>query len=187
MKCKHCGHEIEDRSSIKIKELRIEVETEIHDKDKTLKEIEIPKGWRLLTLEEIMWLHNSKYKKKLNLDDTWEFIEQPFKINKENNFVARFVANSDRANLYCNGIPDYSYSSLGVRFCRDLKKGDKMKKIESKELEGGWKFKIQKSKAGEVTIRLRSKYGHHNLHPRMCLKLTKDNFNVLMEKLEELK
>jgi len=32
----------------------------------------------------------------------------------DNNSVARFSADSDRANLYCNRIPSYTYSALGV-------------------------------------------------------------------------
>ena len=121
MKCKHCGNEIEDMETIKIRELNIEVETEIHDKNKILSEIEIPKGWRLLTVNEITWLFNSRYKKKLNLEDTWEFIEQPFKFNKKKDYVARFYADSDGAYLGCIGNPDGRDDSLGVRFCRDLK------------------------------------------------------------------
>ena len=97
--------------TIKIKELKIEVETEIHDKNKCLKDIKIPKGWRLLTMNKITWLHNSKYKKKLNLNDTWEFFEQPFKFNRNNCYVARFVADSVRAYLDCGRDPSLSSDS----------------------------------------------------------------------------
>ena len=120
MKCKHCGHEIE-RETIKIKELNIEVETKIQQKGESFNKIKIPKGWRLLTMEEIKFLHNSKYKKDLNLVDTWEFIEQPFELNKKNDCVARFVAHSDWAGFGCDRGPGFRGSSLGVRFCRDLK------------------------------------------------------------------
>ena len=105
--------------TIKIKELNIEVETEIHDKNKILSEIRIPKGWRLLTVNEIIWLHNSKYKKQLNLEDTWEFIKQPFKINKD--YVARFGAISVWAGLDCDRNSGIRDDSLGVRFCKDIK------------------------------------------------------------------
>ena len=121
MKCPYCKKEIGNLKTIKIKELKIEVETEIHDKNKCLKDIEIPKGLRLLTMNEITWLHNSKYKEQLNLNDTWEFIEQPFKQNKDKGDVARFYAGSDWANLNCGTNPSNSYGALGVRFCRSLK------------------------------------------------------------------
>ena len=125
MKCKHCGHEIE-RETIKIKELNIkelniEVETNIQQKGKSFNEIKIPKGWRLLTMEEIKFLHNSKYKEDLNLVDTWEFIEQPLELNKKNDYVAGFNADSYWANFVCYWGPDDRFDSLGVRFCRDLK------------------------------------------------------------------
>ena len=123
MKCKHCGSEILDKpKTIQIKKLGIEVEIEIHGKNKTLSEIQIPKGWRLLTSQEVTWLHNSKYKTKLNMEETWEFIEQPFVLNKKNKYVAWFYAYSDGAYLGYNRNPDYRGDSLGVRFCRSVKK-----------------------------------------------------------------
>ena len=117
-KCKTCGHEIKE-ISIKIKELKIEVETQIHDRGKKLSDIEIPKGWRLLKAEEIIFLFNN-YEKKLNLSYTWEFIEQPFNKFKDK-LVAWFLADSGRAYLYCGGYPGGSSSSLGVRFCKEIK------------------------------------------------------------------
>lgn len=103
---------------IKIPELKIEVETEIHDKGKCLKDIKIPDGWRLLRVEEIIFLYNN-YKKELNMKDTWEFFEQPFKENKE--YVARFLADGGRVFLGCYGDPGDLDSSLGVRFCKEIK------------------------------------------------------------------
>ncbi len=127
MKCPHCNKEIEDKNTLKIKELNIEVEIEIHDKNKLLSEIKVPKGWRLLTDKEITYLHNSKYKKQLNLNETWEFIKQPFKLNKKEGYVAGFVAGSDWADLNCGWDPGGRDDSLGVRFCKDLNaKGDKL-------------------------------------------------------------
>ena len=122
MKCKECGHELKENKTIKIKELKIEVETEIHDKNKCLKDIEIPEGWRLLRIDEIIFLfNNKKYNKLLNLKDTWEFIEQPFELNKENSLVGRFCADSVRVGLYCCGHPRFADASLGVRFCKEIK------------------------------------------------------------------
>lgn len=103
--------------TIIIDEVKYECET--HDFNKKLSEIKIPKGWRLWTAEECIKLHNSEYKKKLNLIDCWFYIKQPFNINKE--YVARFGASSGWAYLYCIGVPSYSYRALGVRFARDLK------------------------------------------------------------------
>ena len=123
MKCPHCHKEI-DLKNIKIKELKIEVETEIHDKGNMLKDIKIPKGWRLLTINEMVILSNN-YSKELNLEDTWEFIEQPFTKNKE--YIARFGADSVGAGFYCGGCPADSGASLGVRFCKDLKEAGILK------------------------------------------------------------
>ena len=118
MKCKTCGHEIENKT---IKVDGVEYETETHDFNKKLSDIEIPKGWRLWTSEECIKLNNKvKLRKQLNLEDCWFFIEQPFLFN--NKLVAWFSANSDRAYLNCSGGPAYTYSSLGVRFCRSVKK-----------------------------------------------------------------
>jgi hypothetical protein len=108
--------------TINIKELGIEVEKEIHNKGETLPSIKIPKGWRLLKVEEIIFLfNNEKYKKLLNLDNTWEFIEQSFNLNKEKGYVAGFGAASDRAFLGFDRGSASSGGALGVRFCRDLK------------------------------------------------------------------
>lgn len=107
--------------TIKVKELCIEVETEIHDKGKALLNIKIPKGWRLLRSEEIIFLHNNEeYKKKLNMGHTWEFIEQPFNLNKEKGYVARFDASPGCVSLYYDRNPSSMLSSLGIRFCKDL-------------------------------------------------------------------
>ena len=105
---------------IEIPELKIEVETQIHDKDKCLKDIITPKGWRLLTANEIIFLFNN-YAEQLNLKATWEFIEQPFNLNKEKDYVARFYVLSDRAILDCDGSPGGRDAGLGVRFCRNIK------------------------------------------------------------------
>ena len=103
-----------------IKINNVEYECNTHDFNKTLSEIKIPKEWRLWTAEECIELHNSKYKKKLNLDNCWFFIKQPFNFNKKKR-VARFFAVSGRAVLDCDGGPSNSFYSLGVRFARDLK------------------------------------------------------------------
>ena len=111
-----------------IPELKIEVQTKIHHKNKTYSECEkdLNKGESIPTYEQIQWLRNSKYKDQLNLDDTWEFVQNPDNISKENNYVARFYADSDYAVLDCDRDSDDSNSTLGVRFVRKkIPKGNK--------------------------------------------------------------
>ena len=103
-----------------IPELNIEVQTKIHHKNKTYAECEkdLGKGESIPTYEEIQWLRNSKCRDQLNLLDTWEFVQNPDNISKENGYVARFCADSDYANLGCDWDSGYSVSALGVRFVR---------------------------------------------------------------------
>ena len=119
-KCEKCGQEIKQLETIKIG--NVEYETTTHDFNKKLKEIKIPKGWRLWTAEECIKLHNNlEYRKKLNLEKCWFFIKQPFDLNNKDKSVARFGAYSGGADLNCDGDPSDSNWVLGVRFCRDLK------------------------------------------------------------------
>ena len=114
----------QDKSEwVKIPELKIEVQNQIHHKDKTYAECEkdLIKGESIPTYEQIQWLRNSKYKDQLNLDDSYEFVQNPDNISKKNGYVARFSADSDCANLDCNGDSSDSDSDLGVRFVRKLK------------------------------------------------------------------
>lgn len=99
----------------------VEYECETHDFNKKFSEIKIPQGWRLWTAEECIKLHNSKYKKKLNLDNCWFFIKQPFNLNKKQ-YIARFDSGSGWASLGCYGSLVSSDASLGVRFCKKVKK-----------------------------------------------------------------
>ena len=91
----------------------VEYEMETHDFNKTLSEIRIPEGWRLLKGHEALML----WELKPFID--WFFVEQPLKNTKD---VARFGAISVRADLYCIRGPANRNSGLGVRFCRDLKR-----------------------------------------------------------------
>lgn len=117
MKCKHCGHEIEERETLIVDGYEYEVKE--HSFDKTLDEIEIPEGWELWTHEDCIKLRNDeKLREKLNLQNCWFFIKQPFKQD----YVARFNADSGRAYLYCDGDAEYRYGSLGVRFKRKVGK-----------------------------------------------------------------
>ncbi len=114
---------------IYIPELKIEVQTKIHHKNKNYVECEndLSKGESIPTYEQIQWLRNSKYKEQLNLIDTWEFVQNPDNISKENGYVARFCAYSGYAYLDWGGYSDVSYSALGVRFVRKKTKSEKNK------------------------------------------------------------
>lgn len=119
-KCKECGHELpEDVGYIIIDGWAYETET--HDKNKILSEIEIPKGKQLWKVSDF-----HKFGKKdfnmLKLWNEWFFIKQPIKAMAEKGYVARFVAGSDRSDLYCYGDPTYRVDRLGVRFKWKVKK-----------------------------------------------------------------
>ena len=106
-----------------IPELKIFVEIQVHDKNKSWDELNLSeKEDQLLTAEQCIWLANSKYAKTLKMDGSSTkddfFIQQPFKINKKNGYVAGFGAGSDGAGLYCDGGSSGSNSDLGVRFLR---------------------------------------------------------------------
>ena len=119
--------ESEKNDWIKIPELKIEIQTKIHHKNKTYAECEkyLSAGETIPTYEQIQWLRNSKYKDQLNLDDSCEFVQNPDNISKENSYVARFYAVSDYANLNCYGSSSSSSSGLGVRFVRRTEGGKK--------------------------------------------------------------
>jgi hypothetical protein len=132
VKCKECGHEIPDKvKTLKIKgseiglDYDIEVEKEVTQKGTKFEDLVIPKGWRLLNYDEVIKLANSKYAKELKMDGNSDkddfFIEQPFDFNKKNNYVAWFWADSNWVSLICGTFHTNSNSSLGVRFCREVK------------------------------------------------------------------
>ena len=116
-----------------IPELGISVEVEVHDKNKSLDDLNLKgKEKELLTTEQCIWLANSKYAKQLKMDgsssDDDFFIQQPFNLNRKNGYVAWFYVGSDYADLGCDWDSRYSVSSLGVRFVRKILKGSKGKK-----------------------------------------------------------
>ena len=111
-----------------IPELGISVEIEVHDKDKSWDKLNLSEREKeLLTVEQCIWLANSKYAKTLKMDGGSDeddfFIQQPFDLNKKNGYVAGFGADSDYASLDCDGDSSGSDSYLGVRFCKKIKKG----------------------------------------------------------------
>ncbi len=109
-----------------IPELKISVELEVSDKGKSWKKLNLSEREdELLTYDQVVWLANSKYAKELNMDGSSSkddfFIKQPFNLSRKNGYVAGFYAGSVYANLDCNWYSSYSYSGLGVRFCKKLK------------------------------------------------------------------
>ncbi len=116
-----------------IPELKISVEIEVHDKDKSWDDLKLSEREKeLLTAEQCIWLANSKYAEQLKMDGSSTkddfFIQQPFDLSRKNGYVARFNVDSDFANLGCNRDSDYSYSMLGVRFVRKISKKESTKK-----------------------------------------------------------
>ncbi len=117
----------DSRGWLNIPELKISVELEVHDKNKSWDKLNLSEREdELLTYEQCIWLANSKYAKQLKMDGSSTrydfFIKQPFDINRKNGYVARFNAVSDCVNLSTYGYSDSSNSGLGVRFCRKLSK-----------------------------------------------------------------
>ncbi len=113
-----------------IPELKISVEIEVHDKNKSWDDLGLSeKEDQLLTSEQCMWLANSKYAKQLKMDGSSTkddfFIKQPFDLNRKNGYVARFYAYSGYCDLDCNRDSGDSYSYLGVRFAKKISKAKK--------------------------------------------------------------
>ena len=111
---------------LNIPELKISVEIEVHDKDKSWDELRLKdREEELLTSEQCIWLANSKYAKQLKMDGSSSkddfFIKQPFDLSRKNGYIAWFYANSDYADLGCYVDSSDSDSNLGVRFVRKLK------------------------------------------------------------------
>ena len=113
-----------------IPELKISVEIEVHDKNKSWDNLGLfEKEDQLLTSEQCIWLANSKYAKELKMDGSSTkddfFIKQPFDLNRKNGYVARFIADSDYCYLNCFRDSGDSYSDLGVRFAKKISKSGK--------------------------------------------------------------
>ncbi len=115
-----------------IPELKIYVEIEVHDKNKSWDKLGLSeREEELLTYDEVVWLANSKYAKQLKMDGSSSkddfFFKQPFDLSRKNGYVARFYAVSDVADLDCGLYSSDSGSDLGVRFVRRTK-GKKVSK-----------------------------------------------------------
>jgi hypothetical protein len=109
----------------KVKELGIKI-TKVIFKGKSYNEIQtlIPKGWRMLNLQEGQFIVNSedlsRWTNFMSKNDDF-FIKQPFKLNEQKGYVARFLAGSDWVGLFYVADPTNSDSDLGVILCRELK------------------------------------------------------------------
>ena len=114
-----------------IPELKISVEIEVHDKDKSWDYLNLSeKEDQLLTYDQCVFLaNNPKYSKVLKMDGSSTkddfFIKQPFDLNRKNGYVAWFCADSDFADLYCYWGASDTGSYLGVRFCKKISKSKK--------------------------------------------------------------
>ena len=106
-----------------IPELKIEVEVKVHDKNKSWDNLGLKdRENELLTVEQCIFLANSKYAKELKMDSSSTnddfFIKQPFNRNREKGYVAGFYSDWDGSYFYSGKISGYSYCYRGVRFCR---------------------------------------------------------------------
>ena len=112
--------------TIKIKELGLEIEKELHREMEIIKDIKIPKGWRLLTMSEFLevW-NNHRSKFDFNGDRFDEIIKQPLKDGIKDypfyNVWLGGLGNRSELNGYLGDL-SYDSGSRGVRFCRELKK-----------------------------------------------------------------
>lgn len=118
----------EDSSKwLDIPELNISVEIEVHDKNKSFRELNLfEREEELMTYEECRFIMNTpKYAKALKMEASSTsddfFIKQPYDLNRKNGYVARFYVDSDRVDLRTGCGSDYGGSDLGVRFVRRTK------------------------------------------------------------------
>jgi hypothetical protein len=95
-----------------------EYETETHDLGKELGKIKIPRGWQLWNYDDCLRFSYSRFKKELNLEDCWFFIEHPSKSKK---LIAWFCGDSYGFMLGCSNYSSLSdCATLGVRFKRRI-------------------------------------------------------------------
>jgi len=110
-----------------VPELNISVEIEVHDKNKSWNKLGLnDKEKELLTVEQCIWLANSKYAKTLKMDGSSTndnfFIQQAFNLNRRNNYAAQFYSVSGGSVFVLVEDPNVSGSTLGVRFVRKKEK-----------------------------------------------------------------
>ena len=112
--------------TIKIKELGLEIEKELHREMEIIKDIKIPKGWRLLNINEFLEIwNNHRSKFDFGGDRFDEIIKQPLKDKVKNYpFYNVWLYGLDGGSVLdgYSGILSCANGSRGVRFCRELKK-----------------------------------------------------------------
>jgi len=111
--------------SLIIKELNIEVETELREKIK-FKDIKIPKDWRLLTFQECCYIYDNLHDKiKIGKDTEW--IEHYSEKMKKKGYASALSSLWSDGGLNVDGYYLDAYGdgyAFGVRFCKDLKEGE---------------------------------------------------------------
>lgn len=105
---------------IKIPELKIEITNKQQFNGKTYDEIlKLVKEEEIADYPLLQKLRNTgKYE---FLKEFWVSVPNPDKISKDNNYCARFVADSGRAGLLRGRYRSYSDAGLGVFLIRSLK------------------------------------------------------------------
>jgi hypothetical protein len=101
--------------TIKIKELKIEVETELREKVYK-KDLKIPKGWRLLTFSEFAYISENDLLPLVKEDRQWGTSKGKVAVLDSVDFGDWLGVDAN----YGGGFVDRC--SFGVRFCGDLKK-----------------------------------------------------------------
>lgn len=121
---------------LKIPELKIEIEIEVHDKGKSWDDLELSKKEDDLPTAEmclfLMSKEGEKYAKILKMDGSSDeddfFIKQYSEVSKKSGYVAFFYAGSCGSGLYSNVDSDDGISNRGVRFVRKISKTSNNKK-----------------------------------------------------------
>lgn len=129
----------EDNSKwLKIPELKIEIEIEVHDKGKSWDDLELSKREDdLPTAEMCLFLmkpENLKYAKILKMDGSSSeddfYIKQYSEVSKKSGYVAYFYADSGGSILHSREGSGGRYSGRGVRFVRKI--SNTSNKVEKK-------------------------------------------------------
>lgn len=129
MKCKEYNQEIKELpkgKTIMVKELGIEVETQLHTDMNVYSKVVIPKGMRLLTLSELLYLYNKKlvdFKQEDSSCYVNEIISNPSDQHREKKPMWAVWFN-DYVDMFhvvgFNYFGDDGGRSRGVRFVRDM-------------------------------------------------------------------
>ena len=119
-------HQIRQTSIITLEGRTFELETVTHHHNQTYAEYEedCPEGWEIPAYWQLQSARNSPDRDKFNLLNTWEFVQNPDALSKERGYVARFSADSGRANLDCGRDINGRYAPLGGRYIREISQAE---------------------------------------------------------------